>query len=59
MKYICLVVLAVYVMIIIVLVLKAKLEIARCQILRIKHKFNYLKINQILLDAKLMRKYSI
>lgn len=59
MKYVCLAVLAIYVMIIIVLVLKAKLEIGRCQILRIKHKLNYLKINQMLLDAKLARKYSI
>lgn len=59
MKYVCLAVLAIYVMIIIVLVLKAKLELARCQLVRIRHKLNYLKINQMLLDAKLWRKYSI
>ena len=59
MKYVCLAVLAIYVMIIIVLVLKARLELSKCQLMRIRHKLNYLKINQMLLDAKLARKYSI
>lgn len=57
MKYVVLMTLIIYVMIIVVLLLKIKAEISLGKIAHWQHKLGHLKIKQMILDAKVSQKY--
>lgn len=57
MKYVLLMILTIYVMIIVVLLLKIKAETSLNEIAHWRRKLGHLKIKQMVLDAKVLQKY--